>query len=262
MSLRIGIVDYVNSWPLAWGFLSGRLADGYEVLYCSPAEVAVRLARGELDVGLIPSIEAGRIPGLGVVPGLCVAATHEVRSVILVSRTPVEEIRRIALDENSRTSVALVRIVLEECYGVRPEVITRSPDLEEMLSEADAALLIGDPALRVDRESFRILDLAGEWRQLTGRPFVFAVWAVRRGVETEALGRDLRASLDCAFEEMGQIIERAVTELRLAPELVEEYLLRHLRFSLGSEELAGLEEFYRRAQKLSLLDRDARLRFL
>ena len=262
MSLRIGIVDYLNSWPLAWGFLSGRLADGYEVLYCSPAEVADLLARGELDVGLVPSIEAGRIPGLGVVPGLCVAATHEVRSVLLVSRKPVEEIRRVALDENSRTSAALVQIVLEACHGVRPEVTTRSPDLDEMLRDADAALVIGDPALRVDRESFRILDLAAAWRQLTGRPFVFAVWAVRYGVETATLVQDLRISLGQAFEEMGQIIERAVTELSLTPEVVERYLLRHLRFALGPEELAGLEEFYRRAKEFSLLDRDAGLRFL
>lgn len=262
MSLRIGIVDFVNSWPLAWGFLSGRLADGYEVFYCSPAEVARRLAAGELDVGLIPSIEAVRIPGLAVVPGLCVGATHEVRSVLLVSRMPMEEIRRVALDENSRTSAALVRILLEERYGVRPEVTTRSPDLEKMLRDADAALVIGDPALHVDRKSFRILDLAAEWRQLTGRPFVFAVWAVRRGVETEALSRDLRLSLGFAFEEMEKIVDRAVTELSLTPEVVEQYLLRHLRFSLGPEELAGLEEFFRRAQKLSLLDPDARLRFV
>jgi chorismate dehydratase len=260
--LRIGIVDFLNSWPLAWGFLSGKLTEGYEVLYCSPAEVAARLGRGDIDVGLIPSIEAVRIPGLAVVPGLCVGATHEVRSVLLVSRKPVQEIRRVALDENSRTSAALVRIILADRYGIYPEVATRSPEIDEMLRDADAALVIGDPALHVDREAYEILDLAAEWRLLTGLPFVFAVWAVRPGVADQTLRGDLQASLGLAFEEMEEIIERAVAELSLGREVVERYLLRHLRFSLGREELAGLEEFYKRAQTLDLLDSEARLRFL
>ena len=262
MPLRIGIVDYVNSWPLAWGFLSGRLDDGYQVDYLSPAEVAARLARGELDVGLIPSIEVGRIPGLSVVPGLCVAATHEVRSVLLVSSCPVEQIRRVALDENSRTSATLVRILLKERYGIEPEVVTRSPEIGKMLEEADAALVIGDPALHVDREAYLILDLAAEWRELTGKPFVFAVWAVREGVATDALGQDLQASLGLAFEEMDRIIERAMGELSLPQEVVERYLLRHLRFTLGPDEMAGLEEYYRRARGMGLLGEEARLRFL
>jgi chorismate dehydratase len=262
VSVRVGIVDYVNSWPLAWGFLSGRLDEGYEVDYCSPAEVAARLARGELDVGLIPSIEVGRIPGLRVVPGLCVAATHEVRSVLLVTRGPVEQIRRVALDENSRTSATLVRILLKQRYGIEPEVTTCAPKVEQMLEEADAALVIGDPALHVDRETFHILDLAAEWRELTGKPFVFAVWAVREGIATEPLGHDLQASLGAAFEQMDEIIARAIAELSLPREVVERYLLRHLRFTLGPEELAGLEEYYRRARGMGLLSEEARLKFL
>jgi len=208
MTLRIGIVDYLNSWPLAWGFLSGRLVDEYEAIYCPPAEVADRLAAGDLDVGLIPSIEAQRIAGLQVVPGLCVAATHEVRSVLLLSSRPVAEIRRVALDENSRTSAALVRIVLAERYGIEPQMVERAPEIDRMLAEADAALVIGDPALQVDRDRFVILDLAAEWRQLTGKPFVFAVWAARSGVAADGLVAALTASLGAGLEEMEAIIER------------------------------------------------------
>lgn len=262
MPLRIGIVDYLNSWPLAWGFLRGEISEGFEPSYLPPARIASMLATGDLDVGLVPSIEVQRIPGLGVVPGLCVAATHEVRSVLLVAKRPIEEIRSVALDENSRTSAALVEIVLGDGYGVSPEIVSRPPDVEAMLAEADAALVIGDPALTVDREGYRVLDLAAEWRRLTGRPFVFAVWAARPGAGSQELVAALEGSLGLGLEEMDRIIERAVGELDLAPDVVERYLLRHLRFALGGAELEGLEEFFRRAHDHGLIQRLEPIHFL
>lgn len=262
MSLRVGIVDYLNSRPLAWGFLSGRIGEGYEPSYHPPARVAEMLAGGDLDVGLIPSIEVQRIPDLSVVPGLCVAATHEVRSVLLISERPFEQAESVALDENSRTSATLVKIVLGDGYGIRPVTATRAPRVEEMLREADAALVIGDPALSVDRERYRILDLAAEWRRLTGRPFVFAVWAVRDGVDPAGLRAALDSSLKAGLDEVDSIIDGAVEELDLPREVVERYLLRHLRFEMGLEELSGLEEFYRRAAAYGAIDRPRAVRFL
>jgi chorismate dehydratase len=262
VTVRIGIVDYLNSWPLAWGFLSGRITGGFEPVYSSPARVAEKLAAGELDVGLIPSIELQRIPGLRVVPGLCVAATHEVRSVILVASRPIAEIRRVALDENSRTSAALVRIVLADGYGVEAETTTRAPAVDRMLAEADAALVIGDPALQVDRERYEVLDLAAEWRRLTGQPFVFAVWAVRDGVAGDSVTPVLEASLGAGLEEMHTIIDKAVTDLGLAPAVAERYLLRHLHYVLGADEMAGLEEFFRRAVAIGAIEARGRIRFL
>lgn len=262
MTLRVGIVDYLNSWPLAWGFLSGRLTEGFEPSYHSPAQVAERLASSELDVGLVPSIEVQRIPGLRVVPGLCIAATHEVRSVLLVSSKPFEEVRTVALDENSRTSAALVDIVLADRYGVSPEATIHPPEVEKMLEEADAALVIGDPALQVDRDRYRILDLAAEWRRLTGRPFVFAVWAVREGVAAEGLGAALNESLSIGFEQMDAIIDRAIEDLGLARDVVQRYLRKHLRFALGRDELGGLEEFYRRAHAHGAIGAPAAVVFL
>ncbi|KAB2968286.1 MAG: menaquinone biosynthesis protein [Thermoanaerobaculia bacterium] len=194
--LRVGIVHYVNSRPLAYGLLRGDAGGELACELLAPAAIADRLRAGTLDVGLVPSIELSRIPGLRVVPGLAIAATHEVRSVLLVSRVPVGEIRSVALDDNSRTSAALVRILLEERYGLRPEYRPAHADLEPMLAGADAALLIGDPALAVPRERYVVLDLAGEWLELTGRPFVFAVWAVRRG----AAHGPLTAALEASFE--------------------------------------------------------------
>ncbi|MDX1645428.1 MAG: menaquinone biosynthesis protein [Thermoanaerobaculia bacterium] len=262
MPVRIGVVDYLNSWPLAWGFLSDRIGDDFEPSYHPPARVADLLAEGSLDVGLVPSIEVQRLPDLMVVPGLCVAATHEVRSVLLVANRPVEEIRSVALDENSRTSAALVDIVLSERFGVEAETTTASPDVERMLSDADAALVIGDPALAVDRERYVVLDLAAEWRLLTGRPFVFAVWAARADVASPELTVVLDQSLGLGLEEMDRIIARAVDELGLAEEVVERYLLRHLRFAMGAAELEGLEEFFRRAAARGAIERVEPLRFV
>ena len=251
--LRVGIVNYLNSKPLAWGFLKGHHADLFAPSYHPPAMVARLLAQGNLDVGLIPSIEVQRIPNLRVLPDMCIAARHEVRSVLLVSRGPVEEIRRVALDQNSRTSATLVRILLKERYGLDPEYLHDRPDPERMLAEADAALIIGDPALRVDRERYRIIDLAAEWHELTERPFVFAVWAVRPEVDIPDLPFYFKSSLRYGLSSLDTVVREAAAELNLDSSEVRSYLTENLSFVLRQEEIEGLEEFYRRAHVHGLI---------
>lgn len=253
LPLRIGIVNYLNSRPLAWSFLKGTVSGRFGAQLLSPAEVADRLAAGQLEAGLIPSIEVQRIPGVQVLENLSVAATHEVRSVILLSRRPARQIRRLALDENSRTSAVLSRIVLKERYGVEPACISLAPDLEVMMERADAAVIIGDPALRVDRTGYRVLDLAAEWRALTGRPFVFAVWGVRRGVDPSLIAAELQRSLELGLAEMDALVEEAARDLDLEPAAVRGYLTENLSYGLGESELAGLDEFFRRAHNLGLI---------
>lgn len=263
--LRVGIVDYLNSRPLAWGFrrpASGTAAARLEPVYLPPACVARGLASGDLDIGLVPSIELQRIAGLRVVPGLCVAATREVRSVLLVRKGPVERIRSVALDENSRTSAALVRILLGRRYGLDPEYRQAPPDVDVMLAEADAALVIGDPALVVDRDRHPVSDLAAEWRAWTGLPFVFAVWAVASRVEFEAdLARFFVESLDRAAEDMAEIVREAAAELALPEEALAAYLTENLSFRLGEPELAGLELFHQRAAETGLVEAATPVRF-
>jgi len=251
--LRVGIVNYLNSKPLAWGFLKGHHADLFAPSYHPPAMVARLLAQGNLDIGLIPSIEVQRIPNLRVLPDMCIAARHEVRSVILVSRGPIEDVRRVALDQNSRTSATLVRILLKERYGLDPEYLHDRPDPERMLSEADAALIIGDPALRVDRERYRIIDLAAEWNELTGHPFVFAVWAVRPEVDIPDLPFYFKSSLRYGLSSLDTVVREAAAELNLDSSEVRAYLTENLSFFLRQEELEGLEEFYRRAHEHGLI---------
>lgn len=251
--LRVGIVNFLNSKPLAWGFLKGHHADLFAPSFHPPALVARLLGQGNLDIGLIPSIEVQRIPGLKVLPDLCVASRHEVRSVLLISRGPIEEVKKVALDQNSRTSAGLSRIVLRERYGLDPEYLHERPDPERMLAEADAALLIGDPALKIDREKYQVLDLAEEWNALTGLPFVFAVWAVRPEVEMPDLSFYFKSSLRYGLSSLDNVVRESAAELGLDSSEVRSYLTDNLSFFLRSEEIAGLEEFYRRAHQHGLI---------
>jgi chorismate dehydratase len=245
--LRVGIVNYLNSKPLAWGFLKGHHADLFAPSFHPPALVARLLGQGNLDIGLIPSIEVQRIPNLRVLPDMCIAARHEVRSVILVSRVPITEVRRVALDQNSRTSATLLRILMRERWGLDPEYLHERPDPDRMLAEADAALIIGDPALRVDRERYQIVDLAAEWNELTGLPFVFAVWAVRPEVEIPDLPFYFKSSLRYGLSSLDTLVRESAAEMGLDTSEVRSYLTENLSFFLRQEELAALEEFYRRA---------------
>jgi chorismate dehydratase len=265
--IRVGIVDYLNSWPLAWSFLRNEAPDRYLASFHPPARVAALLAAGELDVGLIPSIELQRIEGLSVIPGLCVAARREVRSVLLISSKPPSEIRRLALDRNSRTSAALVQILLRDRYGVSPECVEAAPEIEQMLAGADAALVIGDPALHIERGRYLIFDLAREWRELTGYPFVFAVWAVRRELASQPdlareLSRVFASSLDSGLASMDVMTRRAAEQLGLELTDVVEYLTENLSFSLAEDERAALDEYFRRALVAGLIDQTGPLRFL
>jgi chorismate dehydratase len=264
--VRVGIVHYLNSWPLAWSFLSGAAPAWAEPRYLPPAQVADGLAAGELEVGLVPSAELQRIPGLAVVPGLCIASQHEVKSVLLVSRVPPAKIRRVALDESSRTSAVLVQVLLAERFGVRPEVAPFRPDLAAMLETADAALLIGDPALRVDRGGLHVIDLAAEWRLLTGLPFVFAVWAVAARASAVVAPAEvatlLASSLAAAEADFDRLVADASATLRLPAPEVHAYLTQHLSYHLGAPERASLDEFFRRAHRHGLLPEPRPLRWV
>lgn len=251
--LRVGIVNFLNSKPLAWGFLKGHHADLFAPSYHVPALVARLLGQGNLDVGLIPSIEVQRIPNLRVLPDLCVGARREARSVLLISRGPLSEVRRVALDQNSRTSAALLRILLRERWGIDPEYLHERPDAERMLSEADAALLIGDPALKIDRERYQIHDLAAEWNALTGLPFVFAVWAVRPEVDMPDLSFYFKSSLRYGLSSLDTLVREAAAELGMDSSEIRDYLTENLSFFMRREEVQGLEEFYRRAHAHGLI---------
>jgi len=252
--LRVSVVDFLNARPLTWGLLH-EPPPGVEVSRDTPSACAAKLASGEADVGLIPSIECQRIPGLSVVGGLGIAASSEVRSVLLVSDVSRDRIRSVALDPASRTSAALTRILLRRVYGLEPEY-------REGAVSADARLVIGDPALKARLNGHVVLDLAAEWRAFTGRSFVFAVWAVRDGADAELAARAVRDSRARSVSEFARLVREEAAETGLSEAVVEDYLRHSLHFELDAGDLEGLSLFYRLAVEERLIPEARPLRFL
>jgi len=238
--LRVSVVDFLNARPLTWGLLH-EPPEGVSVSRDVPSVCAAKLASGAADVGLIPSIEYQRIPGLRVVPGLGIAAASEVRSVLLVSRVSREKIGSIALDPSSRTSAALTRILLKRRYGLAPR------EIEGSEGAPDARLIIGDPALKTRLNGHVVLDLAAEWRAYSGYPFVFAFWAAAPNVEAAPLLQLLRRSYEAGRREFADLVREESRESSLSEPVVEDYLRHALHYELDAGDLAGLDLFYRLA---------------
>lgn len=254
--LRLGAVSYLNAEPSVYGL---EREPAFRVERDVPSRVAERLHAGEVDLGLVPSIEYafGRY---AIVPGIAIASRGPVRSVCLFHPGPLERVRRVALDTSSRASVGLVRVLLHARLGRDPEYVGMAPSLDAMLAEADAALLIGDPALDLESDVAR-LDLGEEWTRLTGLPFVYAFWAGREG----ALRPDGVARLQRALREgtgaLGEIAARQARGDAARAARYEAYLRDNIVYQLGEAEQAGLAEFWRRAHALSLVPAVPELRF-
>jgi predicted solute-binding protein len=222
---------------------------------CVPSECADRLENGEADVGLVPVIEIPRL-GLKTVSAVGIACRGAVRSILLVSKVPLREVRTLAADANSRSSVALARIVLERRHGARPEFRKRPPELAAMLAEADAAVLIGDPALRVSPATagHRVFDLGQEWFELTGLPMVFATWAARRGVDTSGLEEAFLASWRHGMTHLDDIVAAESAARRLPRELVRNYLTHRIVFEIGEAERSGMALYLDYARRSGILE--------
>ncbi|MCA1581527.1 MAG: menaquinone biosynthesis protein [Acidobacteria bacterium] len=253
--LRFSVVDFLNARPLTWGLLR-EPPPGVEVSRDLPSVCADKLASGQADVGLIPSIEYQRIPGLRVVPGLGIAASSEVRSVLLVSKVSRERITSVALDPASRTSAALTRILLARRYGIAPEFVEGAGE------GTDARLVIGDPALKARLNGHVVLDLAAEWRAFTGRSFVFAFWAVRDGVDAEAAARIVLESRERGRQEFSRLVREEAGETGLSEAVIEDYLRHSLHFDLDRADFGGLELFYRLAVEGGVIESARPIDFL
>jgi chorismate dehydratase len=255
--VRLGVVRYLNAAPLVYGLDD---APGFELRRDVPSRVAADLHAGRSDLGIIPSIEyaAGEY---AIVPGAAITSRGPVRSVCLFLAGPLERIRRVALDTSSRTSAGLVRVLLSERLGREPEYVPMPPSVEGMLREADAALVIGDPALDYDGPAER-LDLGAEWTRLTGLPFVWAFWAGRVGaLQAAGLERLQRALREGLADLAGVVAAYNPTGDARRAAFYEAYLRESIVYALGDHELRGLVEFYRRASALGLIARVPELRF-
>jgi len=250
-TIRVGAVSYLNSRPLIVR-LFDRLPEG-RVTLGAPSALAESLLAGELDVALIPSIEFARHPELQIASNACVACAGPVRSVMVYGRVPPERVRTLGLDEGSRTSAALSRIILAERYGVYPDLIDFPLDAELADCPADAVVVIGDRGLIPAAELLRFVwDLGAEWHRWQKLPFVFAFWAAREGVANGKLAAVLNRARDEGVGRLPAIAVGAARRLPLAQRELLDYLRRSLRFRLGPGERKGLRQFYRLAAKHGL----------
>jgi chorismate dehydratase len=220
----------------------------------APARCAQMLAEGEVDAALVPVIEYQRIPRIALVKGVCVGSRSQVRSVVLVTKNrELSDVRKVALDTSSRTSVALLHVLFREFIGREPEWSAAEPDLQAMLSHADAALIIGDPAMTFAREGLRVYDMASLWREHTGLGFVFAVWMSREEALRRVKAVDFAGARDEGLRHAEEIAQSYEANLRLPREELLNYLRENICFELDEEMLAGLELFYTLAEKHRLI---------
>jgi chorismate dehydratase len=247
--IRIGAVNYLNTKPLVYELEA--LAPQAELILDFPSRLADQLARAELEVALIPVIEYFRAGTYRLVSNIAIASLGPVLSVTLFSRTPWKQIRKVALDEGSRTSAALTQVLLRKKYGVRPEVCPLPLDRPAEDMDADAVLLIGDRAMHACLPGFRYaFDLGQEWHDWIGLPFVYAAWAVRAGVDLGAVLDALHEAKRRGLENVGPIAAREAPDLQLDAGFCRRYLANIIRFDLGPRELAGLHHFYMLASEL------------
>jgi chorismate dehydratase len=279
--LRISIVQYLNTAPLVRGFTHGPLHGKYDLSFTVPSQCAEALRTGAADIAIIPAIEYQRIPNLVILPDLSIASKERVRSLLILSRVPIRKARRIALDTSSRSTQALTRILCDRRWRIAPEFHQAAPELAEMLSSAAAALVIGDPALRIaiaaeenakpgpdgqvicdgktiglpEIPELHIYDVAQEWRNLTQRPAVLAVWAARPEIAWIELADEFLASLEFGMAHLQDICAEASRELNLPEKELDVYLRNNIDYSLDDDNRNGLLAYYAHAYRLGLLEK-------
>ena len=259
---RLAASSYLNSAPLIWSFLHGSMRDSVTLTDPVPAKCADLLAHGEVDVALVPVIEYQRIADIKLIGNVCVGSKRQVRSVVLVTRTDdLNRVRSVALDESSRTSATLVRIIFQEFVGSKPEWLTAVPDLDRMLAANDAALIIGDPGMTFSRHGYHVWDLATLWHQHTGLGFVFAMWMIRDEGQPAARELDFAKARDEGVKALAEIVSQYEKPLSLSQESMLHYLTENISFAPDEEMMAGLQLYYELARKHGLIDEIKPLRY-
>lgn len=251
----LGSLPYLNVRPLVYTFEHGKLPDGWTIEQAPPAKLAARLLAGDMIAAPVSSFAVLGSEDLAAVPGVGISAPKSAKSVLLLSRVPFEQIRSVALDSGSLTGAAKTKILLTEMFGLSPEYKTADPDPSAMLHDADAALLIGDTALRFKPVGLRVLDIGQAWRELTGLPAVFALWAGRRDLLTPKIAARLLEARDQGIAKIDRIVETEAPRLGLLRSFCREYLKENMRYGLAEDELASLERFGDLALKHGLIQR-------
>ena len=260
---RLAASSYLNSAPLIWSFLYGPRRGHVDFVEAVPARCAQLLAEAKVEGALVPVIEYQRIPSGALVADVCVGSQKEVLSVVLVSKdTELEHIRTVALDESSRTSATLVKVIFREFLDHEPEWTIRSPDLDEMLDKNDAALIIGDPGMTFSRSGLKVWDMASLWRKYTGLGFVFAMWMVRNDVLERARSVDFAGARDEGVAHVEDIVAQYRDKIPMPVSELHKYLTENIVFHVDDSMQRGLALYFELAFKHQLIDSVKPLRFV
>lgn len=260
--LCLGAVSYLNTKPLVYGLEADP--EQFDVRFDVPAKCADLLHAGRVDLGLIPAIEYLRgTDDYAIVPDVSIASDGAVATVAVFTRVPIQDVETLALDLSSRTSVALTRVLCAHHWKIAPKFTPAEPDLEAMLSKADAALVIGDPAFDIDPDKRRVtkIDLGAEWKAMTGLPFVYAMWVGRPGVASPEQCRALQAARDEGVANLPAIARKVANGDERLEQRALVYLRDNLKYGLGDAERAGLRTFHELASELSVVPGLKPLRF-
>jgi len=270
--LKISAISYLNTAPLMWDFEHGEARANFDISYTIPSACAEALRTGTADIGIIPAAAFATVSDLVIIPHVAIAARRAVRSILLVSKNPVDDrwsqAHTVALDTSSMTSIALAKILFAEWLGGARDYKPMPPNLEIMLATCDAALLIGDPALQIDPTRYHTLDLAAEWKARTGKSFVFAFWGVRKtslvGRDAFALAQIFERSRDhgLAPKNLETIAQEWAPRLDLTPETIRTYLTYNIHYYLDPPSLEGLELYYALGAKVGALPFSPELKFI
>ena len=254
-----------------WDFEHGTEGEKFVIEYTIPSQCAIALAANRADIGIIPAVTYAEIPGLVILPNIAIASKGRVRSILLVSKKHIEDVRTVATDTSSRTSLALTQILFAKFLGGHREFTPHAPELKEMLKHHDAALLIGDSALQISMHDsqYHLYDLGHDWRRLTGKPFVFAFWAVRMdALHRQPAGMNLIETFQQSRDHGLLPMNIEVLAAEWAPKLgiteaeVATYLTENIHYHLDRENHAGLQLFLTYAQEVGLIPAVPELRFL
>lgn len=265
---RVSAVSFLNTSPLVWGLLRGPQQGLLDLRFVVPSKCADDLREDRADIGLVPIIELSRQPDLLVIPGCAIACQGPVRSILLLSKAPLAEIKTLAVDTSSRTSVVLTQLVLRSKGGTGIKIMPLAPDLDNMLAVADAALIIGDPALRLDPEMttwrdkpVHVYDIGAEWTEMTGLPMVFAVWAAKATIDP-AVSEIFHQSKIYGLSHTEEIVEQESAARDFAPHLVRRYITESISYDLGSRERQAIDRYLQLAAEAGLAPTGSEARYL
>ena len=260
-ALKLSVVQYLNTVPLVWGMLRGEQQGKFDLRFTTPAHCADAVHQHQADVGIIPSIEYQRLDRVQILSGMSIAAKNQVRSVLLLSKVPLAKIQTVATDNSSRTSAALLRVMMRKFYSRWITVIPLAPRPDIMLERADAALLIGDAALTYSGQVAEVYDLAAEWKRFTGLPFVFALWVGHEDRNLTKHHADFAASLQFGLAHIDDIAAEYAPRLGMTAAAVKVYLTENIDYSLDEENRQGLRLFYKLAHETGIIPVEKALYF-